>query len=105
MGLVGLMSRATRTLACLAAGLSGVASTELPLHGASVAVAADENAYRFTAQAGATAMTEMAAMAAISDFLGITIFSFCRGMTRGSQTEEAVGYRSKRSGTQGGQRG
>src|SRR5688572_27786696 len=48
MGLVGLMSRATRTLACLAAGLSGVASSALPLHGASVAVAADENAHRST---------------------------------------------------------
>jgi hypothetical protein len=40
------MSRGTRTLACRAAGLSGVGRSVLPLHGASVAVAADENAYR-----------------------------------------------------------
>ncbi len=35
MGLVGLMSRATGTLACLAPGLSGVGSSALPLHGTS----------------------------------------------------------------------
>jgi hypothetical protein len=40
------MGRGTRTLACRAAGLSGVGNSLLPLHGASVAVAADENAYR-----------------------------------------------------------
>jgi len=44
MGLVGLMSRATGTLACLAEGLSEVGSSALPLAGASVAAAADENA-------------------------------------------------------------
>jgi hypothetical protein len=43
---MGLMSRAPRTLACLAAELSGVARFALPLHGASVAVPADENTYR-----------------------------------------------------------
>jgi hypothetical protein len=35
-----------RPLACRAAGLSGVGSSVVPLHGASVAVAADEKAYR-----------------------------------------------------------
>jgi hypothetical protein len=35
-----------RPLACREAGLSGVRSSVVPLHGASVGVAADENAYR-----------------------------------------------------------
>jgi hypothetical protein len=47
MGRVGLVSRATGTLACLAAGLRGLGSSALPLADASVADAADENAYRF----------------------------------------------------------
>ena len=45
MGPVRLMSRATGTLACLAAGLSGVESSSRPLCRRSVAAAADENAY------------------------------------------------------------
>jgi len=45
MGRVGRMSAATGTLACLAAGLSGLGSSALPLAGASVAAAVDENAY------------------------------------------------------------
>jgi len=47
MGRVGRMSPATGTLACLAAGLSGLGSSALPLAGASVAAAADESAYRY----------------------------------------------------------
>jgi hypothetical protein len=35
MGLVGLMSRATGTLACLAPGLSGLEAPLSPLHGTS----------------------------------------------------------------------
>ncbi len=46
MGLRGLMSRGSRTLACLAAGLWGAGSSALPLDGDSVAIAADKNAYR-----------------------------------------------------------
>jgi len=45
MGLVGLMSRATGTLASWAVGLSGAGSSLLHLHGASVAAAPDENSY------------------------------------------------------------
>jgi hypothetical protein len=47
MTLVGVRSRATRTLACRAAGLTGVGSASLPLGGPSVAFAADETAYGF----------------------------------------------------------
>jgi len=45
MGLLRLLNPGTRTLACLAQGLSRVGSSALPLDGASVAVAADEKAY------------------------------------------------------------
>lgn len=45
MGPVGLMSRATGTLACLAAGLSWVEGSSRPLCRRSVAAAADENYY------------------------------------------------------------
>src|SRR2546428_3321427 len=47
MTLVGVRSRATRTLACWAAGLTGVGSASLPLGGPSVAFAADETTYGF----------------------------------------------------------
>ena len=47
MGLRGLMSRGTRTLACSAAGLWGGLEAPLcPFDGDSVAIAEDENAYR-----------------------------------------------------------
>ena len=46
MGRVGRMSAATGTLACLAAGLSGLGSSAVLLAGASVAAAVDENADR-----------------------------------------------------------
>jgi len=48
MGPVGLPSRDTRTVPCLAGGLSGVGSSVLPRDGTSRAVAANETAYRLS---------------------------------------------------------